>query len=77
MKKHYIFKATGIDMQQHGKKRTEYKHEGLQSRDEACLSAIRLLRSLLSAGWEDIWVEIREVTETILIAPLKGEQHDN
>ena len=38
MKKHYIFKATGIDMQQHGKKRTEYRHEVLQNRDEACLS---------------------------------------
>ena len=71
--KHYIFKATGLDMQQRGKKRTEYRHEVIQSRDEAILSATCLLRSLLSAGWEDIWVEIREVTETILITTLKEE----
>ena len=70
MKKHYIFKATGIDMQQHGKKRTEYRHEVLQNRDEAWLSAIRLLRSILSAGWEDVRVAVEEVTETILITTL-------
>lgn len=53
---HYIFIATGNDTEQNGKERTEYRHEVLSDREEACLSATRLLRSLLSAGWEDIRV---------------------
>lgn len=74
--KHYIFKATGIDTSRHNKKRTEYRHEVLQSPDEAIFPATCLLRLLISAGWEDIQVEVREVTETILITTLKEEQHD-
>ena len=73
---HYIFIATGNDTEQNGKERTEYRHEVLSDREEACLSATRLVRSLLSAGWEDIRVEVEEVTETILITILKEEQHD-
>ena len=72
MKKHYIFKATGLDMQQRGKKRTEYRHEVLSDREEAFRSAARLWRSLISAGWNNVDIEIKEVTETVTIAPQKG-----
>ena len=70
--KHYIFKATGVDMQQHGKKRTEYRHEVLSDREEAFRSAARLWRSLISAGWNNVDIEIKEVTETVTIVPQKG-----
>ena len=76
MKQHYIFKATGIDMQQHGKERTEYKHERLNDEGEARFSAICLWQALLSAGWSNVKVEIREVTNTKHVATIKEEQHD-
>ena len=70
--KHYIFEATGLDMQQRGKKRTEYKHEVLQSPAKAISSATCLLQSLLSAGWEDVRVAVEEVTATKHITTLTG-----
>lgn len=38
---------------------------------------VYLLRSILSAGWEDVRVAVEEVTETILITTLKEEQYDD
>lgn len=74
---HYIFIATGNDTEQNGKERTEYRHEMLPDREEAFRSAARLWRSLISAGWNNVDIEIKEVTETITIAPTKGRNNDN
>lgn len=62
---HYIFIAIGNDTEQNGKERTEYRHEVLTDAGEACASADRFFYSLLAAGWTNIMVEVKRVTEMV------------
>jgi hypothetical protein len=57
MKKHYIFKATGIDTSRHNKKRQESKHAYCTA-EQARAIATDLRRSLTEAGWTGVIVRI-------------------
>lgn len=76
MKKHYIFKATGIDTGRHNKKRTEFRHGLCSSPDEANLCAAYYRGICFEAGWDKVKVDVYSVEEMKHVATIKEEQHD-
>ena len=76
MKKHYIFKAAGIDTSRHNKKRTEFRHGVCSSIEEAELCAAYYRGICFEAGWNKVKVDVYSVEEMKHVATIKEEQHD-
>ena len=72
MKKHYIFKATGVDTSRHNKKRTEFRHGVCSSIEEAELCAAYYRGICFEAGWDKVKVDVFTVTEMKHVATIKG-----